>query len=257
MSLPGLTAVSLPHLRELLRAVESNALACPLQPTELQANGLGALASALHSLEGLTRPAMLAVLTAVVAEREHRPVPRLDLVWTGDEASNSEALDTELVVQRLFAEARETVLVSSYGFRKSRKLFEPLCEAIRSRGVTATLFFGFQGARKPTSKAEVDAFVEASVEGFFEENWDALTPRPIVYYDRGTALEWRHLHAKCVVVDRRKSLITSANLTQQGQTRNVELGVLVEDPEFASRLVGQWNGLVREELVERYLGRGG
>jgi phosphatidylserine/phosphatidylglycerophosphate/cardiolipin synthase-like enzyme len=57
------------------------------------------------------------------------------------------------------------------------------------------------------------------------------------------------LHAKCVVVDHRFSLITSANFTERGQTRNYETGVEIEDDAFATSLVRQWQNLIDEAVV--------
>lgn len=62
----------------------------------------------------------------------------------------------------------------------------------------------------------------------------ALTPGP----------PWCSLHAKCVVVDGAKAFESSANFTQRGQERNIEVGVLIEDASFASYLGGQWLGLI-------------
>ena len=59
------------------------------------------------------------------------------------------------------------------------------------------------------------------------------------------------LHAKCIVADERTALVTSANFTDRGQTRNLEMGVLIEDAPFASRLVQQWRGLVESGLLVR------
>lgn len=50
------------------------------------------------------------------------------------------------------------------------------------------------------------------------------------------------LHAKCVVVDERWVLVTSANFTDRGQTRNVEVGVLLDDAGFAGVLEAQFVG---------------
>ena len=48
------------------------------------------------------------------------------------------------------------------------------------------------------------------------------------------------LHAKCIVVDDHWALITSANFTDRGHDRNIEVGVLVDDPSFGRSLAGQW-----------------
>jgi phosphatidylserine/phosphatidylglycerophosphate/cardiolipin synthase-like enzyme len=44
------------------------------------------------------------------------------------------------------------------------------------------------------------------------------------------------LHAKCIVVDGRWVFAMSANFTDRGQTRNVEMGVLLEDARLAAVL---------------------
>jgi phosphatidylserine/phosphatidylglycerophosphate/cardiolipin synthase-like enzyme len=44
------------------------------------------------------------------------------------------------------------------------------------------------------------------------------------------------LHAKCIVIDGREALVTSANFTEAAQERNIELGLLVRSAEIASRI---------------------
>jgi phosphatidylserine/phosphatidylglycerophosphate/cardiolipin synthase-like enzyme len=77
-----------------------------------------------------------------------------------------------------------------------------------------------------------------------------------VYYDPRTVLprNWVSLHAKCVVVDGRFTLVTSANFTDRGHSRNIEAGVLVEDTAFAKRFAAQWRGLIDSGLARRYAG---
>ena len=59
------------------------------------------------------------------------------------------------------------------------------------------------------------------------------------------------LHAKCVVVDEARALVTSANFTFSGQQRNIEMRVLIEDASLATRLVQQWRALIDSGLVVR------
>lgn len=49
-------------------------------------------------------------------------------------------------------------------------------------------------------------------------------------------------------------LITSANVTDRGQTRNIEAGVLIEDTAFSEEIGAQWRQLVSEGLVRKYCG---
>jgi phosphatidylserine/phosphatidylglycerophosphate/cardiolipin synthase-like enzyme len=43
-----------------------------------------------------------------------------------------------------------------------------------------------------------------------------------------------------VVIDKRIALLGSANFTDRGQSRNVEVGAVIEDEAFARALASQW-----------------
>lgn len=59
------------------------------------------------------------------------------------------------------------------------------------------------------------------------------------------------LHAKCVVVDRVRALVTSANFTPSAQLRNIELGVLLDSPSLARQVAEQFDGLVQAQKLLR------
>lgn len=246
----GLTQVALPELRQLLRAVEAGRLDVPVTSAGLQAAGLGGVAEALGLLEALDRRGLVALLHAAIAERVRRPVPHVSLVWTGAEAKASRSLDTAVVVRELFQGARRSVLVAGFSFDHGEEILRPLHEAMRDRSVTASLFLDLSAFVVPGVPGDPAA---AAVAGFMAKNWPFGEQRPAVFYDPRTADKGARvsLHAKCVVVDERRALVTSANFTARGQTKNVEVGVLVEDPEFARTLVGQWLGLVDAGLMAR------
>ncbi len=54
------------------------------------------------------------------------------------------------------------------------------------------------------------------------------------------------------VVDRRWALVSSANFTDRGLTRNLEAGVLIEDTTFARRLSEQWLALIDSGQMKPY-----
>jgi phosphatidylserine/phosphatidylglycerophosphate/cardiolipin synthase-like enzyme len=56
------------------------------------------------------------------------------------------------------------------------------------------------------------------------------------------------------VVDGLRAFVSSANFTQRAQERNIEVGVLIEDPSFSSFLTGQWLGLIDAGFVAEYTG---
>ena len=58
-----------------------------------------------------------------------------------------------------------------------------------------------------------------------------------------------NLHAKCVVVDGRYSLVGSANFTHNAHVRSIEVGVVIDDIHLATDLVRQWQGLIDAGLI--------
>ena len=90
-----------------------------------------------------------------------------------------------------------------------------------------------------------------AVDGFLRVNWPFGEPIPELWYDPRTAQlgAVASMHAKCVLVDETKVLVGSANFTDRGQHRNVEVGVLIEDATFARKLHQQWNGLAVAGLL--------
>src|SRR5690606_37988214 len=191
------------------------------------------------------RAGVLAVLRATIAEREHQRTPRLELVWTGPIGPHGTVRDTAVVVRQLFARARRSVLIGGFRFDAGADLFAPLHEAMVDHGVKATVFLDIEGVADTVAGGP--AYAAKRIAEVYAKNWPFDGPRPEGYYDPRTAVPgppWVSLHAKCVVVDERWSFVTSANFTDRGQTRNIELGVLIEDPAFAEQIVTHWRALM-------------
>ena len=245
----GLTEIAFPDLEALLQNLEHQRLRCPLTATSLLANGLDHLTPHLDGLMNLEAPAFEAALRLVIAERRFRPVPRIELVWTGPEASVSPARDTRVVVRELFESATKTVVIGGYSFTTGEDIFAPLHEGMVERGVHTTMFLDIDDTAPSADKVEV--FARSAIDEFLSQNWPFGEPYPEIYYDPRTVTPRGKvsLHAKCVVVDEVRCLVTSANFTFSGQQRNIEMGVLIEDGRLASHLVQQWRGLIEAGLV--------
>jgi phosphatidylserine/phosphatidylglycerophosphate/cardiolipin synthase-like enzyme len=71
---------------------------------------------------------------------------------------------------------------------------------------------------------------------------------PQVFYDPraldGNFSKRASLHAKCLVVDGVRCLVGSANFTESGQARNIEVGVLIEDRNLGLSLHDQFESLI-------------
>lgn len=80
----GLSRVPLPVLTQILAAIEQDRIDFPITEADLLASGFGARSAVLAAaLRGCDRAAATVALTLVLAERVHRPPPKLNLVWTG------------------------------------------------------------------------------------------------------------------------------------------------------------------------------
>ena len=98
---------------------------------------------------------------------------------------------------------------------------------------------------------DVSAHLARHLGAFHANSWPFGEPRPRLFYDKRALTPgppYCSLHAKCVVVDGPRAFVSSANFTQRGQERNIEVGVLIDDPTFAGFLAGQWLGLVESGL---------
>jgi phosphatidylserine/phosphatidylglycerophosphate/cardiolipin synthase-like enzyme len=192
-------------------------------------------------LAGLPAAAASLVVESVLAERTVRPRPELELVWTGREGGATLSRDTSQVLPQLFARAERRVIVAGFAFYEASNLFEPLHARARDAGVEVEFFIHVDGTGQDARMSPANFFT-------YSWPWRDVTPR--LYYDaRADAADASStMHAKCVIVDDREVLITSANFTGRAQHDNVELGVLIRDPEFAARVSGQWHALVTRGL---------
>jgi phosphatidylserine/phosphatidylglycerophosphate/cardiolipin synthase-like enzyme len=249
----SLKSVSTTALVELRDAIASGLLHTPVDRASLVGFGIRHQLDAIeHAFAGHRSAACLAVLDVTLAERaDRRPAP--ELVWTGPEAPAGTARDTAVVLRSLFEGARESVLLAGYSFDHAEDVLAPLHVAMCDHGVSARFFVDVPQVER---HADVEAHLARFFGAFLSESWPFGEPRPRLYYDKRALAPgppWCSLHAKCVVVDGAKAFVSSANFTQRGQERNIEVGVLIEDASFASYLAGQWLGLVDVGMVGEYV----
>jgi phosphatidylserine/phosphatidylglycerophosphate/cardiolipin synthase-like enzyme len=154
-------------------------------------------------------------------------------------------------VRDLFTSAENTVLVATFALFQGRHLFKELARRMDERpGLEAKLFLN---VARPHGDATAEAgIVQAFATEFVRDHWPGSRV-PIVYYDpRSVVVGARSaLHAKVIVVDDARAFVTSANLTEAAQERNIEAGVLVDSHPFAVSLRLQFEGLVESGFFRR------
>lgn len=219
------TTVPTDTLERLLGLLQSGRLAAPLTDFEISARGLGALShTGLFELQDSSNVA--AVLRAVMNERRAHTVNTPELVWTGPETKVSGARDTAVVLQELFSSAKRSVLMAGYRFDHGETVLAPLHNAMALSGLHCSIFANRDDG-----------------ETFIKHEWPFGPPFPDIFVDSRDN-KFSSVHAKCVVVDGLSVLVTSANFTDRGQTRNVEVGVRLVDGALALRLTQQLLALV-------------
>ncbi len=248
----SLKLVSTQVLEQLRAGIASGIIKPPVDRASLVGFGIRHQLEAIeHALAGHKTPACLSVLEARLSEREvRRPSP--ELVWTGPEAPSGTARDTAVVLRELFESARETVILAGYSFDHAEDVLAPLHRSMQTHAVEARFFVDVPQVQRGES---LDGHLALHLGSFVSENWPFGDPRPRIFYDK-RALQpgppFCSLHAKCVVVDGAKAFVSSANFTQRGHERNIEVGVLIDDASFASFLAGQWLGLVEGGMVGEF-----
>lgn len=254
-----LTHVSLATLRDLRRAVDHGVVPVPLSPLMLRARGLDeATADLLARVLGpLPKPSLLAVLGALIAERERAEERRPRLLWTGPEATGTTALDTRVQLLHLFENARKSAFIAGYLF-DDPTLLRPLADAAAARDLDVAFVLDIRA----TGEGTRDHRIRAQVADFLRDIWPHRAPRPRIYVDPRTAAwnpdpttpntgHYVSMHAKAVVIDAEHTIIGSANFTGRGTDRNIEAGVLLHSPEFARTLLAQWEALISRGLLQR------
>lgn len=202
--------------------------------------------SRLHR-KGMTASHLAELIRAVAEEREAAAVAaaQVELVWTGPETKGMASRDTLVVVGELFDRAERSVLISGYNVFDGRSVFKKLIDRVAMKPALQVKMFLNITRKDSEAFAPTEQVVERFASDFKRFHWDG-TRAPEVFYDpRSLDPEAiAVLHAKCVIVDDDAALVTSANLTESAQRRNIEAGVLLTDPVFARELRAQFEGLV-------------
>lgn len=200
---------------------------------------------------------------AAAARRAGEAKPAPSLVWSDLDLTGSR--DTAVVCRELFREAESSVVLSTFnlghkaadGEERGNPVLKPLAERMLARpGLTVRLFVNLRRRDHMAHASERD--VEDTFVAWFRRDiwpWERL---PEVYYDPRSLTSFGEdtacLHAKCVVVDDARAFVTSANLTEAAHERNIEAGVLLDDPLFARHLRRQFESLIDKRYVRRLTG---
>jgi phosphatidylserine/phosphatidylglycerophosphate/cardiolipin synthase-like enzyme len=251
-------------LVQVAEAVETGRLAPPFSGFSVSRHVRGELCDQVaRELNRLYQSGMqvqhLAYLLHALAD-ERLAIQNADrsvqLVWSGPEVAGAQSRDTGVLVGELFSLAEKSILVAGFAVAQGKRIFKALSDRMHELpDLQVRMFLNVpRPYRDVTPEAEL---LKRFADKFRLEEWPGPRP-PEVYYDgRALALgasEHASLHAKCIVVDEHKVLVTSANFTEAAQLRNIEAGIFVVDTNLARSLVRQFEALITSGLLLRVPG---
>jgi phosphatidylserine/phosphatidylglycerophosphate/cardiolipin synthase-like enzyme len=240
-------------LRSLAASLKDGVLSSGITLSAVQ-QVAGPRAGELRScLEVLTAsgmaPAHIAVLAEAMADSRDLaadPASLFDLVLSGPDVPGIPTADTAAVMRTLVEDAREEILLVGYAVYNCRHLFERLAERMRAEP-SLRVTFCLEISRGYNDTSLSSEIARRFITEFRRKHWP-WPEKPRMFYDPRSMSESKtdrsSLHAKCIVIDRRVALITSANFTEAAQQRNIEAGVIVRHHLFVERLAGYFEGLI-------------
>src|SRR5216684_6031676 len=246
-------------LRSLADSIDSGRLLPPFTSISLQRyvpnQDCQGIAEELYAFSnsGVPAPQIAHILRLLAEARvaSEQTSDKVELVWSGPEMPGAASRDTSVVVRELFSGPKSSVLVAGFAISRGNEIFKALAYRMAQVPSLAVRMF-LNVARENDNLASNEAILQSFCLSFKTKHWP-WENYPHVFYDP-RALEANFsnrasLHAKCIVIDGERCFVSSANFTESGQARNIEVGVLVEDRNLAASIHEHFDFLVANGIL--------
>jgi phosphatidylserine/phosphatidylglycerophosphate/cardiolipin synthase-like enzyme len=193
---------------------------------------------------------------------------QFELIFSGPQIEGARAASTLQEFDRVVSTANKELLVVTHSIYKADKI---LASIARRQEMGAKVIICYNISRKSPKNAGKSALkiLDKARQDFIKE-WGAANPLPQVFYfplslwragDPGVPPEalpalagvgdfdFPVLHTKCIIADRSLALVTSANLSDSAQKRNLELGVLIKNPSYALKISNYFDGAIKTKVL--------
>ena len=187
----------------------------------------------------------MALQSAALSEQTHRDSQSVELVWTGPDTEATPFRRTEQAILQVLDAARSKITLVSYAVYRIPNVGKALVRAAK-RGVRLTVIVEtpdkIEGEGEYNTIKALGQEVAACSTVYFwpKEN------RPL-----GENNKVGILHVKCAVADSEWLFLSSANLTQQAFTINMELGMLVRGGTIPKRVEKQFDLLIQNGQLKQ------
>jgi cardiolipin synthase C len=164
---------------------------------------------------------------------------RSDVVISGPGSGSAPIRLTSAVITELIRDCRQSLLIVSLAAFGVIEVVREL-EQVAQRGVHIDLVLESTAAHSGTLRRAVEASAAFESNRHHATFWEwPANHRPVVGTSRAA------LHAKLIAADQEVALVGSANLTDRALASNLELGVILRDPDVVRRIVGHFLFLIK------------
>ena len=188
-----------------------------------------------------------ALMAASEARQRIRPTGS-EIVWTGP-GTDAPFRRTEPALLELIASTVCRLTIVSYAVHRIPRVRSAVADAagrgVRIRIVLETPHLRSSPNAEPTGFDTVRAFgLDSDDERIELLHWPEDCRPPDAGGRRGI------LHVKCVLADGQRMFVSSANLTEYAFTTNMELGLLVDDPQRIRHVETHFDGLIDAGVLQ-------
>lgn len=228
------------ELLRLARAIAREDFAEPVSRAALVLAKFGHLDAQLETLLGHSKRAALAIVSAILRERQRSVTSRAAVAWEGPAPTGQGTRAPYQALIELIATAEKELLFTGVDLERDARLLKSLHAAQRGRELEATVILSLpsaqQDAREHTSHVERAAEIARELFGSFE-------PWPRLYYPSQAAL--RGPLPQCLLADRSRGLLLAGAAPEVEASEQVlTAGISLEDATCIAALYAQWQLLI-------------
>jgi len=187
----------------------------------------------------------MALLTAAHAEESHRRSQSLELVWTGPDVGGDALRRTEQAILQVLNSAQHRITLVSYAVYRIPHIRDALVRAAE-RGVQINVIL-----ETPNKCEGQNEYNTLQALGKQVASCATVYYWPESHRPKGDNDKHGILHVKCAVADGHWLFLSSANLTEQAFTINMELGLLLIGGPLPGQVEQQFDRLIGIEVLER------
>lgn len=176
----------------------------------------------------------------------------IDLVLSGPSVTSCPTRTTKAVFSELVSGAKTEVIIVCYALYNGMTLLKPLAESMDSNPtLNVRLILNISRNRNDTTDSA--QLVAKFKNDFTKSIWPGNRLPELWYFPQALEMDWKtraSLHSKIIIVDRKRLFISSANLTDAAQEKNIETGVILDSSKNAERIASYFESLADKGLLK-------